>query len=213
MKVSLPLWGSRSLEPVKCSAGLVLAVFTAGQALAQCQQQISVQNSTGEPIVSLTMSFAGFSPSISPYVNVEPDLPPSCPPKPLIAGDLLNTVFFNWAAECVDPGSTVTFLASSPEEIPVVLSGSWSDLDDNSFPIPGSEFVFSPDCNANCVADEIDISSGASEDENQNGVPDECDPATEIPVLTFGGGILYALLLAAGALRRLSSSHRGSRSP
>lgn len=53
------------------------------------------------------------------------------------------------------------------------------------FDISGSGAIdaiaFAPDCNANGVADPIDIQTGTSADCNDNGIPDECDIASGAP--------------------------------
>jgi hypothetical protein len=184
---------------------LVLILKMAEVASAQCAQRISVTNKNAVDVAALTMSFAGFAPSISADVEVEPDLPPTCS-EPLIIGDLLNTVALIWDEECVDTGSWLTIQAHSSEEIPEVVMGEWADLEGQSFPIPGEDFLMSPDCNQNCVADELDVSTGTSSDGNQNGVPDECEGLTEIPTLTTGGTIALALFITGVGLRRVRRS-------
>jgi hypothetical protein len=61
------------------------------------------------------------------------------------------------------------------------------------------------DCNANGVADSVDIATGTSHDWNRNDIPDECEPPFEIPTLS-GWGLLLTLILlvsiAVVALRR-----------
>lgn len=49
------------------------------------------------------------------------------------------------------------------------------------------------------IADELDIAAGTSADDDQNGVPDECEAVTAIPaVTTWGTGILVLTLLGTG---------------
>jgi glucose/arabinose dehydrogenase len=65
------------------------------------------------------------------------------------------------------------------------------------------------DCNTNGEADGCDIASGASNDVDQNGVPDECQsPAPQIPTLGPESLAVLSLLLAGAGARRLRARRR-----
>ena len=59
------------------------------------------------------------------------------------------------------------------------------------------------DCNDNGIIDIADLDAGTSEDENENGIPDECEESVE-PIPALSGGVVLALallLLGTGAGR------------
>ena len=188
-----------------CTWILVASCLAADPALAQCSSFISAANSTGQDMGTLLVVFAGVAPSVSAEVQVVPDTDPVCPP-PTIGGDLLSTIGIGWEIDCVDPGSTATFQTFSPEETPAVFGGRWSDLGGHEFPIPAEGFSSSPDCNGNCIADELDITAGTSADADQNGVPDECEAVTAIPVLGRGRLELHARQRRRGSIADAAQS-------
>ncbi len=93
--------------------------------------------------------------------------------------------------------NTVAMPNTGEDTVPRLVSdhlgnwvAAWSSFDDLSATIGGegdvlfARFIL-PDCNTNGTADGSDIRDGTSEDCDDNGVPDECDPTTD----TDGDGV------------------------
>jgi len=60
--------------------------------------------------------------------------------------------------------------------------------------------VFAFDCNRNCIPDDQDIESGSSLDENQNGIPDECDCIADVNMDgTLDVNDIMAIIMAWGS--------------
>ncbi len=49
-------------------------------------------------------------------------------------------------------------------------------------------YFYAADCNGNGIADSVDISSGASNDHDGDGIPDECQPLTQVFCVPQGQG-------------------------
>ena len=184
---------------------LLGSLFGQGALLSQqCTRFASVRNESGAAPSGISFHFAGFAPTGISSIILEPDAAPVCGPA-TTGGILFDEVGIGWPSECVDSNSVLTVWFTSSEPIPDITSAAWADSS-NTYAIPQSELTLSPDCNGNCIDDGLDIGTGSSPDHDQNGVPDECQPITEIPTANVIGLILLFLSLCGFGLRSLRRS-------
>ena len=118
-----------------------------------------------------------------------------------LADCINNTVCASITANHVAPPCLIVTAPEAPVEVCVGVAGFPPDCCVSA----GLTCTFNPDlvelilaeqdCNGNGIDDAIDIFLETSQDENNNGVPDECEEPDEIPAVSVWGLVILTMLL------------------